>query len=215
MIASAVKLFILLTPFFIMSVFIAKTESMPLKKKRSIAFRTSTAVMCIALIVYFAGNFILRSLGITLDAFRIGSGLVLLLSGLEMVRESSGSSAPVKARDDGSAADDYDDGNDISIVPLAIPTTIGPGTIGTLLVMGSNAMGNTGVIISDIVGVVIAVFCIALCLHFANVIEKIVGKRGITILSKLTGLFLTALASQIMAEGVKNLLMSGLKVTVI
>ena len=120
------KLFLLLTPFFILSLFIATTQGMETKARKKLALRVGIAVTVISLIIFLFGELIFKYLGITLDAFRIGCGLVLMLSGIDLVRDSG----TPKARE-------IEEGDDPAVVPLALPCTVGPGTIGTLLVMGS------------------------------------------------------------------------------
>ena len=83
-----VKLFLLLTPFFILSLFIATTENMETRKRKNLAFRVGVAVTVISLVIFLFGELIFKYLGITLDAFRIGCGLVLMLSGIDLVRDS-------------------------------------------------------------------------------------------------------------------------------
>ena len=126
-----VKIFFLLTPFFVLSVYVTLTRGEEEISRRKLAARTTIAVLVIAMVLYLFGEQIFRYLGITLDAFRIGSGIVLLLSGIEVVRGSGIPTGVRQSNDDG----------DISVVPLAIPYTVGPGTVGTLLVMGAGASG--------------------------------------------------------------------------
>ncbi len=189
-----VKLFFLLTPFFVLSLFVALTGELEEARRRSLAVRTTLAVLTIALILYLFGEQIFRYLGITLDAFRIGSGLILLLSGIEVVR---GSGLPAGRR--------CDDDGDIAVVPLAIPYTVGPGTIGALLVMGAGAP-DAGTRLTEIAGIVFAVLVMGIMLYFSSALERLLGRKGLNILSKLTGLFLAALASQIIFEGIRNIL---------
>ena len=87
-IGMVVQFFFLLTPFFVLSLFVSLTSGMELPKQRKLAVRTTLAVMTIVLIIYLLGDRIFGYLGISLDAFRIGAGLVLLLSGIEVVRSS-------------------------------------------------------------------------------------------------------------------------------
>ncbi|MBS1370104.1 MAG: MarC family protein [Lentisphaeria bacterium] len=192
-----VKIFFLLTPFFVLSVYVTLTRDEEEMSRRKLAVRTTVAVLVITMILYLFGEQIFRYLGITLDAFRIGSGIVLLLSGIEVVR---GSGIPTGVRQSS------DDG-DISVVPLAIPYTVGPGTVGTLLVMGAGAP-STEVRITEILGIIFAVCALGLLLFFSNTLEKVLKRKGLNILSKLTGLFLAALASQIIFEGIKNIMRS-------
>lgn len=191
-----VKIFFLLTPFFVLSIFIALTTELPLAAQRKMAIRTTGATLIIVLVLYLFGEKIFNYLGITLDAFRIGAGLVLLLSGIEVVRSSG--KQPGATRQ-------CDDDGDISVVPLAIPYTVGPGTIGTLLVMGAGK-SSAAVKITELCGIVFAVFLLGLMLYFSNTLEKILKRKGLNILSKLTGLYLAALASQIIFEGICNIM---------
>ena len=188
-----VKFFLILTPFFILSVFVAVSSDLERKDKNSLAYRTTFAVWITCMILYLYGNVIFRYLGITLDAFRIGAGLVLMLNGIEMVR----SNGIPSARNIG--------GTDISVVPLAIPYTVGPGTIGTLLVMGAEATGWNARI-PALIGITVAVILVGVMLRFSNKIADILKSKGINILSKLTGMFLVSLAAQLIFDGIKNIL---------
>ncbi len=189
-----IKIFFLLTPFFILSVFVILTRDRDSKSKKLLAIRTSSAVMVICVVLYLFGDTIFRYLGITLDAFRIGSGLVLLLSGIDVVR---GSGIP--------AGRGSDDDGDIAVVPLAIPYTVGPGTIGAMLVMGAGAT-SAQARISELTGIVLATAALGTILFYAEFLERILKRKGLNILSKLTGLFLVALASQIILEGILNII---------
>lgn len=66
--------YFLLTPFFVLSVFLSMTEHLTKAEQRRVAIRTTMSVMVIGLVLYFAGNPIFSTLGITLDGFRIGAG---------------------------------------------------------------------------------------------------------------------------------------------
>lgn len=110
-----VKIFFLLTPFFVLSVYVTLTRGEEHMTRRKLAVRTTVAVLVIVMILYLFGEAIFRYLGITLDAFRIGSGIVLLLSGIEVVRGTGIPARPPVERRRG-----------IAVVPLAIPYTVGP-----------------------------------------------------------------------------------------
>lgn len=185
-----IKLFLLLTPFFILSIFIVTTEDMESPKRKNLALRVALAITVTSLVIFLFGELLFRYLGITLNAFRIGCGLVLMLSGIDLVRDSG---IP-KARD-------LDAGDDPAVVPLAIPCTVGPGTIGTLLVMGTEVTSR-GERIFDCIAIVIACLGVGTMLYFSHGITRVLKNRGVKILSKLTGMYLVALAAQIMADGV-------------
>ena len=189
-----VKIFLLLTPFFVLSVFVSLSDGMERAARRRLALRTTFAIWVVCVVVYFFGDPIFKYLGITLEAFQVGAGLLLMLSGIELVR---GVSTSGMRRVEASG--------DIAVVPLAIPYTAGPGTVGTLLVMGASAE-NISVQLTEAAGITTAGVMIGVLLYFCDRIERLLGRKGLEILSKLTGLFLSALAAQVMLGGIKSIL---------
>jgi multiple antibiotic resistance protein len=190
-----IKLFFLLTPFFVLTMFLSLTKDMDHHEKQRMAFRVTCAVFCTTFVIYFLGNAIFDIFGITLDAFRIGAGSLLFLSAVELVRGKAGKK-PEHAESDG----------DMSVVPLAIPITVGPATVGALLVMGAGRHQLSETLIGSL-SLAAAVITVGLLLSMATHIERIIGKTGIIILSKLTGLILSALAAQIVFTGIRNFLL--------
>jgi multiple antibiotic resistance protein len=187
-----IKFFFILTPFFALSFFLVMTRKMKSAEKARLAFRVTLAVIITCSVLYFFGNYIFSIFGITLDAFRIGAGAILFLSAVDLVRGAKSSLAK-------------DDGGDIAVVPLAIPVIVGPGTTGALLVMGA----ETTEIHTRLLGcgsLLFAVFCVMILLLLASPIEKLIGQRGLTILSKLTGLVVSAIAAQMIFTGIQNFL---------
>ena len=193
-VAVLIRIFFLLTPFFVLSMFVAMTQQMSRTRRNAIALKTTLSNLTICLLLYFFGVPLFYFLGITLDAFRIGAGVILFITAYEMVTGKT----PVLP--------DAEEG-DIAVVPLSIPFTIGPGTIGTLLVMGGSAATATDKIV-DSAGIVTAVLLAGSMLFIGNWIQHAIGHKGLNILSKLTGLMLAALASQIIFTGIKNFLYS-------
>ena len=98
-----------------------------------------------------------------------------------------------------------EDVQDITVVPLAIPTIVGPGTIGALLVMGAEG----GALVSRLIitcGIISAILLLGVVLMLAEQLERILQRNGIQILSKVTGLMLAALSAQIIFTGICNFL---------
>jgi multiple antibiotic resistance protein len=187
-----IKLFFLLTPFFVMSVFLSLTQELSAAERRKVALWLTVDVILICFVLYFLGNAIFSVFGITLDAFRIGAGALLFLSAVDLVR---GSETSMQREGQGS----------ITVVPLAIPITVGPATTGALLVMGA----EVATVWEKIVGCAAlfsAVTSIGILLFLATSIERIIGRTGLKVLSKLTGLILSALAAQIVFTGIKHFL---------
>jgi multiple antibiotic resistance protein len=91
------------------------------------------------------------------------------------------------------------------VVPLAIPIAVGPGTIGALLVMAAEPKSLAARLVTA-GAMLAAIATVGLLLSVAGRLEKVVGHQGLTILTKLTGLFVSAIAAQIFFTGLKNFL---------
>ena len=186
------KFFFLLTPFFVMSTFLAMTPGYTEGQRRKLAFKVVLGVLIVSVVIFLLGNGIFSIFGITLDAFRVGTGVLMMLNAVSLVRGR-----------DIAATEELE--SDIAIVPLAIPVTVGPATTGALLVMsGELNSWNDGVLSLLAVGAAIALVGILLLL--STYLEKLVKKQGLSILSKVTGLILSALAAQIFFAGLKGML---------
>ncbi|MGB5867140.1 MAG: MarC family protein [Arcobacteraceae bacterium] len=193
-ISTFLKMFFIMTPFFVLSVFLTVTHDATALEKRALAIKVTISVIVMSLVLVFFGQHIFRVFGITLDAFRIGAGALLFLSAVDLIKGN---------KDSGKVGDK--DISQLAVVPLAIPVTIGPGTIGILLVMGAT-FDNTSSMIMGSLALICAVLVIGFMLYSSSVIEKIVGKQGLLVISKITGLFLAALSAQIVFTGIKNFL---------
>jgi len=193
-IATFLKMFFMMTPFFVLSVFLTVTHDATSVERKALALKVTLSVIIMSLVLLFFGQHIFRIFGITLDAFRIGAGALLFLSAVDLIKGN---------KDSGKVGDK--DISQLAVVPLAIPVTIGPGTIGILLVMGAT-FDNTSSMIMGSLALVCAVIVVGLMLYSSSVFEKIIGKQGLLVISKITGLFLAALSAQIIFTGIKNFL---------
>lgn len=193
-ISTFLKMFFIMTPFFVLSVFLTLTQDATPKEKKALAIKVTVSVIIASLILLFFGKHIFSVFGITLDAFRIGAGALLFLTAVELVKGSK----------DGAKASDKDI-SQLAVVPLAIPVTIGPGTIGILLVMGATFESKSSLIMGSL-ALVSAVVVIGLMLYTSTVFERLIGKQGLLVISKITGLFLAALSAQIVFTGIKGFL---------
>ncbi|WP_019612747.1 MarC family protein [Psychromonas ossibalaenae] len=188
------KLFFMMVPFFVLSVFLSLSKNLTKPEKKSVIFKLSIAVVISSLIFLLFGKYIFNLFGITLDAFKIGAGTVLFLSALDMIR--GGREVP---------AEKLESGSDFAIVPLAIPITVGPGMIGILMVIGAEVntiMGTLLVVLS----LLAAVISLAGVLLLSNKLQDFIGKQGLAVLPKITGLFVSAIGAQIIFSGIKGFL---------
>ncbi len=186
------KVFFILSPFFSVSMFLLLSREMDGPTRHRCALRTSLAILVICFSVYFWGSVIFKVLGITVPAFQVGAGTLLFLTAVGMV---SGKRSEVTTDPD----------EDFSVVPLAIPMIVGPGTIGTLLVLGMEITQTRDKAIAA-GAIFLAVLLISLFLILAVPIGRLLGQKGLNMMMKLTGLVLTAIAAQIVFTGVRTLL---------
>jgi multiple antibiotic resistance protein len=186
------KIFMIFTPFFVISAFISLTRGEAQAERQRIAVKITVAVALTCFALFLFGTYIFALFGITLDAFRIGAGAVLFLSAVAMI-QGKATVSPQEAKED------------VAVVPLAIPITVGPGTIGALLVMGAGLKTVPDKITASL-ALLAAVLSVGGLLLVAGRLERFLGQQGLAILTKLTGLFVSAIAAQIFFTGLKNFL---------
>jgi multiple antibiotic resistance protein len=187
-----VKFFFLFTPFFALSMFLSMTKDYDEAHRRRLALQTSAAVGILCFGLFFFGSTVFSLLGITLDAFRVGAGALLFLSAVALVQAKPNLQGPSRE-------------GDIAVVPLAIPIIVGPATIGTLLVLGAEITTAAHKALGCL-ALVLAVASVGMVLWLAASFERALGKKGIDILSKVTGVVLSALAAQMILTGVRHFL---------
>ena len=159
------------------------------------------SITCFVVLTTFAlvGKFIFRMFGITLPAFEIAGGLILLLIGLDMLEAKR--SATQEASGDKEEASEKED---VGIVPLGIPMLAGPGAISSVMVLVGQAVKLWEVL--TIVGVIAFTAYISYwVLSSADRVRQVMGETGIRILVRIMGLLLVALAVQFFVNGLTDL----------
>jgi len=187
------KMLVLYSPFFVLSCFIGLSRGYSLRERKRLAWKVALGVLISSVLLYLFGRVIFSVFGITADAFRIGAGSVLFISALGMAQGKSGVQTDNVQQD-------------VTIVPLTIPITVGPGTIGALLVMGVSQPHWDDKLMA-ILSIALASVTVGLVLYLSNRIERLLGEQGLQIVSRLMGLFVCALAAQIIFTGIKGYLL--------
>ena len=192
---------VLMTPFFVLSMFIAMTIGWEVAAKRKLALKVGLALLIMSMILLFGGNVIFDALGITLDSFRIGGGAMLFLSAVGLVN----SNVLDKKGDEEKNHKDNRDISKIAVVPLAIPVTIGPATIAVLLIQSAeiSALSMLELVLLPL-ALAASVATLTGTLLLSTWIEEKLGHNVIIVMSKLTGLILAAMASQMIFTGIKG-----------
>ncbi|MGH9747433.1 MAG: MarC family protein [Candidatus Acidiferrales bacterium] len=195
---AATSIFFLVDPFTVIPLFLAITADSPPQERRFMARRSAWTCAIVLATFAVAGSLIFRMFGITLPAFKIAGGIILLGIGLDMLqaRRSSTKATPEETEEGASKAD-------ASIIPLGMPMLAGPGAISTVMVLvgESHAIWQHVVIYSTIL---VTAFASFLILNGAGRVQRYLGDTGIRILMRLMGLLLVALAVQFVANGLTD-----------
>jgi multiple antibiotic resistance protein len=191
--------FFVVDPLGVVPIFLAVTAGDSPEKIRSTAFRAS--ITAFGLLTFFAlfGTLIFKVAGISLGAFRVAGGILLLITGLDMLRARQ-SETRTSPEEEAEASRK----EDVAIVPLAVPLLAGPGAIATVMVLMSR---GSGVFTAVPVLAAVAVTCVAsyFILRAASLVLRVLGQSGVAILQRVMGLILAAIAVQFVAEGVREL----------
>jgi len=162
--------------------------------------RAAIAVAVILLIAAWTGESLLGFFGITIDAFRVGGGLLILLMGISMLhgKQSHVQHCP-------SDAEALDEKEDIAVVPLAIPLMAGPGAI-SLVILDANKISGWQADLLLALAIIIVAVIVWLVLMLADKLRDKMGVIGLNIAMRVMGLILTAIGVQFMANGIQHLL---------
>ena len=198
-----VALFALIDPIGNVPLFAAATAGARPRDRALIALYISLFVLGFLTFFYFSGLSLLAFFGISLPAFRIAGGVILFLLGLEMARDDF--TATFAEAADAAAGDTRTFARrrfERMIVPFAMPLLIGPGAISAVVVYASQArsFGLSGAFVG--VGVISAVSIATLLSFLATpIISRLLGRIGLTIVVRVLGLILCALAIQFILAG--------------
>jgi multiple antibiotic resistance protein len=195
------SIFFLVDPFAAIPAFLAITESAdPVRRKR---MARKGAVTCFIVLTGFAlgGQLLFRMFGITLPAFEVAGGLILLLIGLDMLEAKRSPTQETRGDTEEAAAKE-----DAGIVPLGIPMLAGPGAISSVMVLVGQVPSlwhwEMGAILGSITFTCVVTYWV---LASASQVRRVMGDTGIRILVRVMGLLLVALAMQFFVNGLTDL----------
>ncbi|WP_299838999.1 MarC family protein [uncultured Paracoccus sp.] len=189
-----VTLFVVIDPVGLAPMFVALTGEMSHRQRRQVGFRAVCVAFLLLTLFGLAGEQILHGIGISLPAFRIAGGILLLLTAFDMLFERR------TERREGQTAPEP---QDPSVFPLAMPLLAGPGALATMILLSGQGEGwGYLAMIHLIMG---AVLVIALVLfELASGLGRVLGRTGIMVVTRLFGMLLAALSVQFIIDGLKG-----------
>ena len=195
------SIFFLVDPFAAIPAFLAITGSADAVRRKRMARKG--ALTCFIVLTGFAlgGQLIFRMFGITLPAFEVAGGLILLLIGLDMLEAKRSPTAEAHGDTEEATAKE-----DAGIVPLGIPMLAGPGAISSVMVLVGQVPSLWHWEMAAILGS-ITITCLVSywVLAGAGRVRQVMGETGIRILVRIMGLLLVALAMQYFVNGITDL----------
>jgi len=198
-VATFVTLLIIIDPLTVAPIFLGLTRFANAEHKRRMALKGTFIAAGILFIFALAGEWLLRTLGIGLPAFRIAGGVLLFLIAVDMVlARQSGLRATTPPENEEAGHKD-----DISVFPLAIPLIAGPGAMTSIMLLMGRAQGDPvkqATVLALLLGV-LAITCI--CLIGAGQLTRLLGVTGTNVINRVLGIVLTALAVQFILDGVR------------
>ncbi|HUG97870.1 MAG TPA: MarC family protein [Gammaproteobacteria bacterium] len=193
--------FVVIEPISLVPMFGALTRGGEPGYRRKMAWKSVAVSAGIFIIFALVGDWLLRLLGISVSAFKIAGGMLLFLLAVDMVlaRDSGLRSTTVREQE----AARYRD--DISVFPMAFPLITGPGTLATLLLLTAETSGY--VEFSLVLGMGLLALAVTLALLLlTQPLMRVMGVTAGTVVSRLLGVVLAALAVQYVVDGFTEVL---------
>ena len=192
LVTSFATLFVVVDPIGLVPMFIALTNGKTVQRRREIAVRADLVAGGLMTLFGLAGEALLTFIGISMSAFRVSGGILLLLTALDMLFERR------TQRREGQAVQNEEDP---SVFPLATPLIAGPGALASMILL----TGEVEVNLIGLLAVHLVMFgvlsCVLLLFLVSSKIEIALGRTGRMVVTRLLGMLLAALAVQFIIDG--------------
>jgi multiple antibiotic resistance protein len=195
LITAFATMFVVIDPPGLVPLFIALTQGMTPEQRRAMALRGCLVAAFLLTVFGLAGEAVLGFIGISMPAFRIAGGILLFLTALDMLFERR------TQRREGQKSDPD---HDPSVFPLAIPLIAGPGAIASIILLigqGGPGWGGTFAVLGITYGMIVVTFLFLLA---SPPLERMLGRTGTIVITRLLGMLLAALSVQFVIDGVRG-----------
>ncbi len=200
--AAFANFLITIDPVGVVPFFIALTAGLTPARRRAVALKSVSIAAGILLLFTLVGQPVLHYLGVTLPAFRIAGGILLMLLAIDMVvaRESGIRALTPREEEDVTHRSPHPD---MAVFPLAIPLIAGPGAIASTILLQSQHVGDFAAQALS-AGVMLGVLLLTVLAFFmCETIMRLLGLTGVAVLSRVLGIVLAALAANNIIEGLR------------
>jgi multiple antibiotic resistance protein len=188
--SAVVTLFLIMDPIGNIPLFLSILKTVAPERRRLVLLREIVLAYGVLLVFFFAGNYLLKFLGLDQESISIAGGIVLFLIALRMIFPAEASTTTEVE-------------GEPFLVPLAIPLIAGPSTLAALLLLQRSAPGQT---VSLFLAVTIAWAISGVILFSSTFFYRILRERGLIALERLMGMLLVMVAVQMLLNGIKAFL---------
>lgn len=195
-----VAMIVIVNPLGIMPVFVAMTASQNDRQRKTIARIAAITVVATLLISALLGERVLEVFGISLASFKVGGAILILMNSLAMMQ-----AMPARDKQTPEEAIEAEDKASIAVVPLGIPLLAGPGAMSTMIIYASQKQGALHLVAVCAVGLGVALTT-WLALRVATRIGRRMSTTTVNVATRIMGLLLAALAVEIFAGGIVELI---------
>jgi multiple antibiotic resistance protein len=195
------SLFTIVNPFSTASVFLTITRQNTKKEKIKMSKRACITAAIVLIIFSIVGPLILAFFNITLDAFKIGGGLIVSTIGFKMIHSQRKHFHTEEQKKEAIKKDD------VSIIPLAIPMLSGPGAMTTSIVVMGDASGFLEML-TILIAIVVVCWLSYIVLSKANKVDKHLGETGRLVADRVMGLIVLVVGIQFIINGIHSLVAS-------
>ena len=199
-IQSALLMFIAIDPISLIPIFAGLTSGLTKQQVKSIYIRASLVSLIVLSSFWLFGNAILDAMNISMDSFRIIGGLFLIVIAFQMVFEQRQS----RRQNTADTAIDDETIKSIAIFPLSIPLIAGPGAMATCLLLTKDSYDSLAEAFVFYLPIPLIVFLAFIAMWLSSKLASKIGPTILTVLQKIFGLLLGALAIEFVIEGIQN-----------
>ncbi|ACQ81153.1 multiple antibiotic resistance (MarC)-related protein protein [Beutenbergia cavernae DSM 12333] len=190
-------LFVIMDPPGTVPVFLALTSTMTAKQRARAALQAVYVAFGVIMAFTLFGQAILRFLHISVPALQASGGLLLLLVALELLTGKAEEPQPSGR------------GVNVALVPLGTPLLAGPGAIVASMLAVQQGDGDVASWVAIIAAIVLVHVSLWIAMRFAGVIHRVLGEGGTTLVTRIAGLLLAAIAVQLIADAVRAFVLEG------
>ncbi len=196
--AFIVSIFAVMNPMVAIPVYLSVVDGLPPEQRRSIPRRTAMAAFAVMVVAFFLGETILWIFSVSIPALRIAGGLLLASMAWSMLQAKTS-----RTRQTSEEADEVGERGSVSIVPLAIPVTAGPGAISLMIIAATYPNPIEGKIA---IIVAVGLVCLVLWgfLRMADRVQTLLGTTGMNVVTRMMGLLMLAVAMEFLAGGLSE-----------